>query len=109
MSYSVRATWTNPSTSGLDYNTVTPCRLVDTRLSTALASQITTTFPVTGTCGIPSSAKALMLNVTAISSTANGNISLWPADLGKPATSVLNFVADGGTVQLVLDVVGYFQ
>lgn len=136
MSYSVRANWTNPSTSGLDYNTVTPCRLVDTRLSTALTSQVTRTFAIPGICGIPSSVKALMLNVTAIGSTANGNISLWPADLGKPTTSVLNFttgvtrannaiavlatdgtgglsaqafVADGGTVHLVLDVVGYFQ
>jgi hypothetical protein len=136
MAYSVRATWTNPASAGLDFNTVTPCRLVDTRTSTPLASQVTRTFAIPGSCGIPSSAKALMLNVTAIGSTANGNVILWPADLGKPVTSVLNFtigvtrannaiallatdgtgglsaqasVAGGGTVHLVLDVVGYFQ
>lgn len=136
MSFTVRASWTKPAPAGLDLYTVTPCRLVDTRLSTPLTSQVTRTFAIPGTCGIPASAKVLALNVTVVGSTAGGNVSLWPADLGKPVTSVVNFstsetrannaiallatdgtgglssqayVVGGGTVHLLLDVVGYFQ
>lgn len=115
--------------------TVDPCRILDTRLSTPLTSGIARDIPVAGTCGVPATARAVVLNVTAVSATGFGNISLWPADVPQPGTSVVNFlagqarannaiigvasatgalaarsfVAGSGTVHLVIDVSGYFQ
>ncbi len=94
------------------------------------------TFAVTGgACGIPPTAKALAVNVTVVGPSATGLLNLFAADLSAPATSVISFAAgtlarannaivglplDGsggikirnsstGTVQVLLDVVGYFQ
>jgi hypothetical protein len=120
----------------LDFYTVAPCRAVDTRTGSPLASGVTRTFTLAGTCGVPASAKAAALNVTVLSSTARGNVTLWPADLTKPVTSVVNFgqaetrannailmlatngagtlsaqsfLVDGGSTHLIVDVAGYFQ
>jgi uncharacterized repeat protein (TIGR01451 family) len=122
--------------SGLDFYTLPPCRVLDTRLSEALASQVPRSIPVAGLCGVPATAQAVALNVTVVSPSGPGNVSLWPADLPWPMTSVINFstgqtrannaivglatdgggdlaaqafVGGGGTVHLVLDVSGYFQ
>jgi uncharacterized repeat protein (TIGR01451 family) len=121
---------------GYDLYTVVPCRILDTRLTTAMASGVPRLVPVTGLCGIPATAKAVSLNVTAVAPTGAGYVSLWPADLAQPLASVVNFAAgttranntiltlstDGGgsllalaavggagTVHLVVDVNGYFQ
>jgi hypothetical protein len=126
----------NPS----KFHTVTPCRLIDTRNPNGPAggpalqpSQIRT-FALAGSCGIPSTATSLSVNVTVTQPTAIGNLVLYPANQGVPQTSVINYVAgqtrannavlgvsaDGtvsvsvvevsaGTVQFVLDVNGYFQ
>jgi Zn-dependent metalloprotease len=125
----------NPS-SGTDYFTVTPCRLLDTRSSTPLASGVSQTVAVTGSCGVPSTAKAVALNVTVINQTANGHVRIYPGDLPLPTISTINFQAtgtrannaimplasdgsgtlksyafltDGGTVHLIVDVTGYYE
>ena len=93
------------------------------------------TFVVTGACGVPATAKTLAVNVTVVSPATTGTLNLFAADISAPATSAISFnagtfarannaivnlpldssgaikVRNGspGTVQFLLDVVGYFQ
>lgn len=121
---------------GRDFYTLPPCRVLDTRLTTPLASGTPELFTFAGSCGIPASAKALSVNVTAIGGTGGGNVAVVPGNLTVSGTSTLNFgpgqtrannalvrlAADGtqtvralpfvqgeGTVHLLIDVNGYFQ
>lgn len=123
--------------------TLTPCRVVDTRNPTgplggpSLAAGTTRSFPITGTCGIPSTAKAVVFNVAVVSPTGSGNLRIWPYNTTMPLVATVNFdagepaIANGaiaplttdptanisvflqaGTgyhADLVLDVTGYFQ
>ncbi|MDP9121096.1 MAG: glycosyl hydrolase-related protein [Acidobacteriota bacterium] len=125
-----------PPTPGLSFYTVTPCRLTDTRSdNTPLLSGETRTIPVTGHCGIPSTAVSIAANVTAVSPNALGNLNAYASGTLAPFTSTLNFKAntvrannavvelgaDGGvnisaslagsgsTSHVLLDVFGYFQ
>jgi PKD repeat protein len=122
------------------FYTITPCRLLDTRNTNPLTSGTQITFPAAGlnafACGIPVGAKALSVNVTVVSPTALGFVSLFPGNYPVPPVSTINFSAgqtrtnnaivplssDGsgnlaalssvvgkGNVQLVLDVNGYFM
>jgi serine protease len=121
------------------YFTVVPCRLVDTRTPAgprggpALAAGATRTFDLAGACGIPSTARALALNVTVTGSTGAGNLRLHSPDELRPGTSAVNFSGGqtrannaqvrlgsagavsvfcsmaSGSAHLVLDVVGYFE
>jgi hypothetical protein len=124
----------------LQFYTLTPCRLIDTRGAAgpfggpALQGQSDRQFALAGGCGVPVDAKALSLNVTATEGTAFGDLVLYPGDQALPATSTINYGAgqtrannavvalgqDGlgsldvrchspGTVQLVVDVNGYFK
>jgi uncharacterized protein GlcG (DUF336 family) len=128
--------------SPTDYFTVTPCRMADTRSADGptggpiLGGKPTRTFPVTGgACGVPSTAIAVSVNLTAVGAAAAGYFTLFPGNaLGPPLASTINFTAgatrannaivplatDGaGTIQVkngsagaahvVLDVNGYFQ
>ncbi len=118
----------------LDYYTLTPCRLLDTRGGPAFAANVTEILVLTGACGIPVNASAVALNVTVTQSSNFGRLTLLPGDfLRDPTTSTIEFqagqtrannamaslapdgslaiapvVADGGTVHVILDVVGYF-
>src|SRR6266545_306740 len=123
--------------------TLVPCRVVDTRNPTgplggpSLAAATTRSFPVTGTCGIPSTAKAVVFNVAIVAPTGSGNMRIWPYNTTMPLVATINFdagepaIANGaiapltsnptanisvylatgvGThADLVLDVTGYFQ
>jgi len=122
------------------FYTVTPCRVLDTRQTHALASGSPLTFAAAGisafACGIPATAKALSVNLTAVAPTGSGFISLFPGNYPTPAISTINFssgqtrtnnaimplssdgggtlaaqsfVANNGTVQLIVDVNGYFM
>ena len=123
--------------SGLDFYTIAPCRVYDTRIDgTPLTSATTYYIQVAGYCGIPTSAKAVTANVTVVGSTGVGYVILWPADLSMPLASTINFsvgqvrannailrlatdglgdlaaratLGNGGTVHLIIDVSGYFQ
>jgi hypothetical protein len=121
---------------------ITPCRLIDTRpapdtvgsRSTPLASGETLAVQVTGAngnCTIPADATAVAANVVAVAPSAAGFFTLFPANVSRPLSANLNFVAgapptpnkvdvklspDGklsvfnftGTAHLVLDVFGYY-
>lgn len=84
--------------AALNYYTVTPCRLVDTRNAVgplggpALPPSGLRTFVVTGLCGVPGSAKVLSTNVTVLQPTAAGYLSLFPGDqVILPTVSTVNF------------------
>jgi hypothetical protein len=128
-----------PAAPGRFY-TLTPCRLVDTRNAAgvlggpALVASTRRNFTLTNVCGIPTTAKAISVNLTVTGSTAPGFASLFPGNGIVPATSNINFstgqtrannavvlldtngngslaVLNGaaGTVHFILDVNGYFQ
>ena len=127
---------------------VTPCRIVDTRGPTgvtggpALASGTTRSFPIDvapAACGVPNTAKAAVLNVTLVSPSLDGFLSIWPFNTTPPLVSTINAAAgepaiangaivpltttdpsfnisliygtavSGGTAHVILDVTGYFQ
>jgi hypothetical protein len=124
----------------LNYFTVTPCRLDDTRADPnpplggpALAAGSTRTLPGAGQCGVPVGAKAIAVNLTVVSPTNAGSVSVGPAGTPIANISAINFSADqvrtnnavialagngnfdvfaglsSGSTHLVIDVLGYFQ
>jgi hypothetical protein len=85
---------------GLDFHTLTPCRIVDTRNSAgplggpALAAGIPRTFTIAAAiCGVPASARALSLNLTMTGALTGGTIVIYPGDAALPATSTISFAA----------------
>lgn len=121
------------------YYSVTPCRLVDTRNPNStnggpiFNSNMTRDFIVRGLCGIPTTARAVSLNVAVTGATAGGWLTLWPSGQTRPNVSAINFTASDpslangaivalstnaqdlsvynnfGNVHVILDVTGYFQ
>ena len=116
--------------------TVTPCRAVDTRVPPdfpGLGARIERTFVLTGRCGIPSSARAISANLTVTGSPLPGDVRVRPAGTVLPETSSINYRAEqtrannailmlgaaggvavvcsqsSGSVELILDVNGYFE
>ena len=113
--------------------TVNPCRLVDTRGGNgpALVPGQERIFNSSGICGIPAGAKALAINVTAIDAAAAGHVVVFSGTFPTSATinygvgqtrannAIVGLEADGsfkvvavqgtGTLQLTVDVSGYFQ
>jgi hypothetical protein len=132
-----------PPPTSLNYHTLPPCRLLDTRLGPYPVGLFGGPALVNGRprlvqgtiCGAPETARALAVNLTVTNPTASGHVSLadtpWPPD-----TSTINFQAGqtrannavvtldpfgsltanavlegslAGTVDLILDVSGYFE
>lgn len=118
-----------------DYYTVTPCRLVDTRdEGFPLQPGDERIFDLTGSCGIPATARAVVANVTVTETASTGHVRLWPADEVGTDTGLVHFTAgrtrannailtlptDGsgeikvladtaGPAHFVIDVAGYFD
>jgi hypothetical protein len=117
------------------YNTIQPCRIGDTRntLAPSLAAGSTRTFVIAGHCGIPLEAQAASFNFTVVGPTTAGNLRIFPGGAALPTVSSINYSAgqvrannaiillgpDGdisvqtgqanGSVNLIIDVSGYFQ
>ncbi len=124
---------------GNGFFTVTPCRVLDTRLPNgplggpALSAGGARTFVITGQCGIPSSALSVSVNVTITGPTSGGFLTIYPAGSPVPPTSSINYAAGqtrannavsslgpagditvacgppSGTVHFILDVTGFFR
>lgn len=121
---------------GYDFYTVTPCRVIDTRITnTPLISGAPLVIPITERCNIPGDAVAVSFNVTAIAPSSTGRITLYPGNAPVPPTSALSFstgknrannaiillstddlgtlaalaVLPFGQVDLTVDVNGYFK
>lgn len=136
--YTLSVTGTLGTPNNTSFNTLTPCRILDTRLATgtfggpALAAGSTRIFPIWNQCGIPGTAKSISVNLTVTQPTAPGHLILFPGGT-PPGVSNINFragqtrannaivplsatgtlsVTDGqssGTTHFLLDVNGYFQ
>ena len=50
-------------------------------------------FTIKGVCGVPATAKAVSLNLTVVTPTADGFFSMWPFGGAFPVVSTINFVA----------------
>lgn len=118
---------------------LSPCRVFDTRDTPkplggpALQPHATRSFNVGGVCGIPATAVALSVNLTVTNVTAQGELVVYPSDVGRPATSAISFKPPktrannalayltaattmfsvynncAGTIDLLVDVNGYFE
>lgn len=122
-----------PPAPQLKFYTLQPCRLADTRQNgSPLPANSIRVFGVSARCGVPPSARALAINVTATQPASPGHVRVF-AEGAPPPASTLNFGAgqtrannaiipissDGdvrvltvlpsGSVHLILDVFGYFQ
>ena len=85
---------------GLEFYSVAPCRVVDTRVgsfpsgfgppSLTGGSTRTFTIPANPACGIPVTAAAYSLNVTVVTKGYLGFLSIWPAGQPMPNVSTLN-------------------
>jgi hypothetical protein len=96
------------------FHSLTPCRLVDSRLTGTtvgtyggiLTSGTLKIYPVQGNCGVPVGAKAATLNVTAVTPSAQGRLIVYPSGLTEPLVSTINFpvgttaLANGAIVPL---------
>jgi hypothetical protein len=123
------------------YYTLPPCRLLDTRQPAspaggpAIPPNSERVVVAAGSCGIPSTAKALTANVTTVQPGETGFLSFFAGNAAVPATSTLNYsageirannaviaLATSGTgalalfnaaptqpVHVLIDVSGYFQ
>jgi uncharacterized repeat protein (TIGR01451 family) len=136
-----RATGSTPfraNATRLRFHTVSPCRLVDTRDATLGGPSPLPPGPArysaaAGPCGIPGSARAIAVNVTATEPSHSGFLKVYPANSGIPDASSMNYAPGStranngvvgldassgfvvevgqaaGTVHVIVDVVGYFQ
>ncbi len=117
----------------LDFYTVAPCRVADTRSGAPMTSGVVRTFALTGACGVPATARAVAANVTVVQPGGPGFLRVYPSGGTASMTSTVNFnrggtrtnnalltlasggvdvflsLAGGGGADLVLDVSGYFQ
>ncbi len=121
-----------------DFHSLVLCRALDTRQPAdgpALVSGVRQLFTVPGACGVPATAKAVVLNVTVTQATGGGYLKLHAGNASSP-TSTVNFAANqtrsnnaavrlstngdgtiaitpvlagGGTVHVILDVEGYYE
>jgi hypothetical protein len=138
-SYGADQTFTTSACSASGFYTVVLCRLVDTRNASgpfggpALAAGADRTFTVAGQCGVPSTAKSIAANLTVTQPTAPGDLRLYAAGGSLPTSSSINYKAGKtrannsnislgvggaigvhsdqatGTVQVIIDVTGYYQ
>ncbi|MGA7992077.1 MAG: DUF1800 domain-containing protein [Thermoanaerobaculia bacterium] len=120
------------------FYTLPPCRIVDTRGANgavggpALAAGGTRDFQVVGTCGVPVTARAVVLNVTVTGGSSSGLITIYPSGVTRPSASSINWGTGqtrannvsarlgsngalsvfsshpSGIVHLIMDVSGYF-
>lgn len=86
-----------PGPSGLHLYTVAPCRAFDTRVSGTLQPLTgIIQVPLANTCGIPSTASAVVLNATVQPESDLGFLTLWAEGNNLPLASNLN--ADDGAI-----------
>jgi CSLREA domain-containing protein len=145
----ITATATDPSNNTSEFSTcvgvqtafyaVTPCRVADTRDAPgpsggpALTANTVRTFPVAGLCQIPSSARAVAIDLAVFLPSDGGDLRLYPAGGAAPLASSINFrsgvtrannavvpLSAGGQISIqcdmpagsthfFFDVYGYFQ
>jgi hypothetical protein len=135
MGPTIRVLTANPAAK---LNTVSPCRVVDTRDTPGafggppIAGGGTRTFALAGQCGVPASARSVAVNLTVVQPGSDGFFTVYPAGGSAPVASTLNFSAgqirannavlplgEGGAIyvfnggagdaHLLIDVTGWFE
>jgi hypothetical protein len=128
--------WYGPAgTDGTLFRSLSPARIVDTRIGLGRGSKIgpnaTATIDVTGVGGVPASAKAVVVNTTVTEPSDFSYLTVYPSGVTRPLASNLNFAPgqtvpnlvmvkvglDGnvkvynavGQTHVIFDVVGYFE
>jgi hypothetical protein len=88
--------------SALSFYPVAPCRVVDTRNPAgslggpSIGAKSSRDFPVqSSSCGIPATATAYSLNVTAVPKGPLGYLTIWPTGATQPLVSTLNSYSGG--------------
>lgn len=129
----------SPGPTGASFYSVPPCRLVDTRRPVqplggpALQAGTARTFLLGGACGLPSTARAVSVNLTVTSASSAGNLRIDAGGQPVPLASAINFRAGAarannaivalgpggsvtvfceipsGTADFILDLAGYFE
>src|SRR5206468_2495338 len=100
-----------PASGGLTA-TVTPARILDTRNGTggvngAVGGAQSISVQATGVGGIPATGvSAVVLNVTVVTPTSGGYLTVYPAGAALPLASNLNFAATQTVPNLVVAKVG---
>jgi hypothetical protein len=122
---------------GTEYVPLSPARVLDTRneidgdLSDPVGRRQTVSARIAGRGGVPADARAVAVNVTAVTPTHTGFLTVFPSGQPRPNVSALNFSAGavvgnfivvelgaGGALDLynhegdtdfVIDVVGYYR
>ena len=127
-----------PAPVATAFHTLPQCRIVDTRNAPgpygapALPAGGIRSFALAGQCGVPMTARSVAANLTVAQPTAGGHLTVFPTGSTPSLASVINFSAGqtrannavlqlgaggavsvqsgtSGTVQLILDVVGWFE
>jgi hypothetical protein len=123
----------------LSYFALTPCRVADTRGANGVNSgpilgpATQRDFAIRGNCGVPTTAKAVTLNVAITGATTVSWLSIWPSGQARPNVASINFTSadpalsngatvgvstnaldlsiynSDGNVHVILDVTGYYQ
>ena len=115
------------------FHAIPPCRVVDTRSGSPLGAGTDRMLTIAGVCLVPSTAKAVAVNLTVTEPTTAGFVTLFPAGATLPATSSINYSVGqtranngvfglgtggalvahcgqvSGTAHVILDVYGYFE
>jgi len=85
--------------SAVLFYTVPPCRVLDTRNPAgtyggpALQPSATRAWALATQCGIPADARAVSANITVVSPTLPGFLTLFPGGTSKPLASSINYSA----------------
>ncbi|MCU1258545.1 MAG: hypothetical protein JWO80_1430, partial [Bryobacterales bacterium] len=126
---------TGPTTIGMYFVPITPCRILDTRNAAgpfggpSIAGQTSRSFIIPNSaCNIPAAAQAYSLNVAVVPQGQLGFLTVWPTGQAQPFVATLNSdgriksnaaiipAGTGGaisafatnTTDLVIDINGYF-
>ncbi len=134
-----QAAFVNTAAPPTFFYTVVPCRILDTRSATgpfggpALLAGGSRAFVAAGQCGIPADARSISGNVSVTNATASGYLTAYPGGVSLPPTSTINYRSgqtrannavlslglsgdfvlrtgqSTGTVDVIVDVTGYFR
>ena len=103
--------------NGAQLTSLTPARLLDTRAGAgtvdgqfsgggAMRAQAVLDLIVSGRGGVPASAAAVVLNVTAVLPSAAGYVTVWPSGFSQPNASNLNLAPGQTRPNLVIAAIG---
>ncbi len=82
---------------GVNFYTLSPCRIVDTRNPAgplggpSLTGGASRTFVVINQCSLPPTATAIAVNVTETGAQGSGNLRVYPGGTSVPSASTINF------------------